>query len=654
MSFQDKLKPVATSTPGFQQKLRPVQSAAPATTTTPTVEPEKTDGFFKSVVRAVAAPVTKTLSSLQTVPEAAFAAVSPNFSLKDVARRNVEGRNYGFFGENVRPFGAALQEASEGKRTATSALVQTSKELAGNALNVASTIVPVGKLPAVARATVAGRMMQGARVGALSGAASGAAGAGGAELAEEGSTMQSVGTQALLGGAGGAAFGGILGGVAPVVARVVSPTVRANTTVTRRTATLTDLQKKYPKVQAAFEQGQRKGIDVQKTLAETNLLNGAVDENGLVKTDRAIENFNEFIAPLEGKVREVIKKEGRRISLDTIARNMDDFVAKTKMESGAYQKLTNELLSDLRGLQAKYGNQIPVEALHDTKIFRGSANNYMDTGANAINKEATRFYKDIVEQNVPSLDVAGYNRELSKYYAVRDALEALDGKRVQGGRLGTYFSSVIGSGVGGLAGGPLGAIVGAEAGARASGVQMASRFGSDLSKGLTVTDEMARMSAERTGRAAIPDVVLPRRTAPVGDVVVPKVSDFFEPLPLMQQIKNSLKDQTGSIRNPLGKGETALQRTARLRESSAKINRLNTKALDVMEDYVNYFDGQGVDVRLPSEQIKVGGDVIAKELGFTERGKALADRFREVLDARMDKGVREAKMINPTTSATSK
>jgi hypothetical protein len=367
---------------------------------------------------------------------------------------------------------------------------------------------------------------------------------------------------------------------------------------------------------------------------------------------------------------------------------MDDFVAKTKMESGAYQKLTNELLTDLRGLQAKYGNQIPVEALHDTKIFRGQANNYIDTGANAINKEATRFYKDIVEKNVPSLDVAGYNRELSKYYAVRDALEALDGKRVQGGRLGTYFSSVIGSGVGGLAGGPLGAIVGAEAGARASGVQMASRFGSDLSKGLTVTDDMARVATERTGRAAIPDIVLPRRTAPVGDVAIgsnnavtpsvksgvlnvvetnqkppvprkkqppivpwtyepipePKASDFFESVPLMQSIKNTLKDQTGSIINPLGGKETELQKVARLRESSAKINRLKPVALDRLEEYLDWKRGVKKISGDELKQLKAEVQFIADEINLPNRfgsDEALNKSIITFLEAYKDPKIRK-------------
>ena len=55
-------------------------------------------------------------------------------------------------------------------------------------------------------------------------------------------------------------------------------------------------------------------------------------------------------------------------------------------------------------------------------------------------------------------------------------LEKLDGKKVQGGKLGKYFAQTIGSIVGSHFG-PLGAIVGAELGGGIKGSLMSSTFG---------------------------------------------------------------------------------------------------------------------------------------------------------------------------------
>jgi len=62
--------------------------------------------------RAAIRTPMRIVSGLQSGAETAIAAVSPNFSLEDVQRRNVEGRNYGNFGKNVQPFGYQASELS--------------------------------------------------------------------------------------------------------------------------------------------------------------------------------------------------------------------------------------------------------------------------------------------------------------------------------------------------------------------------------------------------------------------------------------------------------------------------------------------------------------------------------------------------------------
>ena len=279
----------------------------------------------------------------------------------------------------------------------------------------------------------------------------------------------------------------------------------------KRATAIKDLEKKYVRVGKAFDMARKKGVDIDDILSNTNLLNGAVDEDGLVDAGRALANFDEMVAPYEGKVREAIQREGTKVQLNSIAQRMDDFLKKTDLQGGAQTQLESQLLSDLRGLQSRYGNNIPVEALHDIKIFRGQASNWADTGANAVNKEATRLFKEMVEENVRSLDVKAYNGKLSEFYSVRDALEALNKTRVKGARLGKYFASAIGTGIGASSGNPLLAVLGAEIGARTQGNLLGRTLGGNVSKSLDVSSGLTDiLNTKVPQKEVIPPVVIPK------------------------------------------------------------------------------------------------------------------------------------------------
>lgn len=315
--------------------------------------------------------------------------------------------------------------------------------------------------------------------------------------------------------------GTVIGGAIPLVSEGAQ-TIRNQFTESgknalisaKRAETLSDLESKYAKVDNIFTQGKKKGVDVKDILAKTNLLNGAVDADGTISADRAIANFNELVSPYEGKVKEALKKEGNKIKIDDIASAMDSFVAQSNLQGGANQKLSSELLGDLKGLQSRYGNNIPVEALHEIKIFRGNNSNYMDTGANVINKDVTRFFKEMVENNTRSLDVKAYNNELSKLYVVKDALEALDKKKVRGARMGKYFSSVIGTGVGASSGNPLLAILGAEIGSKVQGGVLSRSLGGNITKGMDIPSEMTDILSKKVSqKEIIPPVTIPKKSA---------------------------------------------------------------------------------------------------------------------------------------------
>jgi len=63
--------------------------------------------------RAIVKTPMRVVSGLQAGVEGAYAAVSPDFSIEDVGRRNVEGRDYGPLGKNIKPFGYQASEIQQ-------------------------------------------------------------------------------------------------------------------------------------------------------------------------------------------------------------------------------------------------------------------------------------------------------------------------------------------------------------------------------------------------------------------------------------------------------------------------------------------------------------------------------------------------------------
>ncbi len=347
-------------------------------------------------------------------------------------------------------------------------------------------------------------------------------------------------------------LGTLLGATLPTVAETAQ-TVRnvsdpVPSIVEKRMRGLVDLETKNGKVAKVFDAADRKGIDVRKTLAETNLLNGAIDPDGRISSDKALNNFNEFIQPYEGRVKEALNSENRSVQLNQLVTEAKNFINKSSLSDRQKVELQQEIAGQLDAFSQFRGKSVPVTALHDTKVVLANSNNYLNPSKNIVDKEAARFFKELVERNTSSMDVAKYNGELSKFYTVREALEAMDRAVVSGGRMGKYFSSLIGSGVGGLTAGPLGAIAGAEAGAKARGSQMSRLFGGNINKGLEATPEMTEaLKPVATGRAAIPDVVMGRNTPAVPDVNIPSFKTGETPATIKK---------TGSI--PVGKMPTSI------------------------------------------------------------------------------------------------
>lgn len=289
----------------------------------------------------------------------------------------------------------------------------------------------------------------------------------------------------------------------------------------KRVQALDDLQSKNKQVDTIFKASERKGVDAKKVLSETNLLNGAVDTDGRISADSALANFDEFIKPFEGQVRKSLEEEGRTLPVNQVVNDAREFIDASRLAAPQKAELQREIARSLEAFSQFDGNNVPLASIHDTKVFLGQNNNYLNPAKDIVDKEAARFLKELVENNSVVMDVKSYNTELSHLYAVRDVLTKLDRKVVSGGRLGKYFASTVGAMAGGSAGGPLGAIIGAEAGAKAKGGIMSRAFGGNIGKAPAPSKKLLQsQSPLKTGKAAIPEVVLPKTKKAIPDVEI--------------------------------------------------------------------------------------------------------------------------------------
>lgn len=232
----------------------------------------------------------------------------------------------------------------------------------------------------------------------------------------------------------------------------------------------------------AVEKGRQRGIDVKKVLSETDVLHGAVDKTGNITTKGsggAIEEYTKkYVQGNEDIVSQALKKENKAVPIDLIKARLNKAVMDSGIEGKALTQAKKNIEEELAGYALRGGenNTIPLETLHRAKIDKYNNINFFTEGnVKKYDKTVAKALKEIVENETRSIDVKKVNEELSKHFAVIDYLEKLDGKKVEGGKLGKYFAQTVG-GIVGSHFGPLGAIAGAEAGGRLKGAAMSRAF----------------------------------------------------------------------------------------------------------------------------------------------------------------------------------
>ncbi|UPJ35847.1 hypothetical protein IVB45_02205 [Bradyrhizobium sp. 4] len=266
--------------------------------------------------------------------------------------------------------------------------------------------------------------------------------------------------------------------------------------IAHRTKELQRLEDSYAPVRKVTSSAMSKGIDTKKILAQTDLLHGAVDTTGTIRTQSAIQELQHFISPYEKAVSQNLEREGVLLPMKTVERSLKTAIDKSGLEGAALETAYGKVDAELAGLARRVDSsgKIKLSKVHDAKINKYSTINYMDEGAKIADKAIAKTYKQLVQEHTKSVAVDALNKELAQHFSVLKLLEKLDGKKVDGGKLGKYFAKTIGAAVGSHFG-PLGTIAGAELAGGIKGAAMSTKLSGKTGSGLKASEAMKSATA---------------------------------------------------------------------------------------------------------------------------------------------------------------
>ena len=279
-----------------------------------------------------------------------------------------------------------------------------------------------------------------------------------------------------------------------------NPELQYNNAVSANEKSLTELEDSYAAVRKSTDKASKSGINSKNILAQTDLMNGSVDETGTIRTSRpggAIEKLNDFIQPQEDVISASLKREAAKIPLSQVKAKMLANIETSGIKGAAKIRAINQVSDEINGYltEADDVGRVPLSLLHDAKVDKYRNLNYMVPESKTIDKTVARSLKELVEENTKSVSVKDLNKELQSHYSVLNLLEKLDGKKVEGAKLGKYFAKTVGAIVGSHFG-PLGSIIGAETAGKIKGVTLRGNFSKQTGKTLEQSDAMKKALAE--------------------------------------------------------------------------------------------------------------------------------------------------------------
>lgn len=260
--------------------------------------------------------------------------------------------------------------------------------------------------------------------------------------------------------------------------------------VSKRLDELNKIDSTYSSMRKASGFSSDEGVASRKRVASTDVLVGATDENGLIRTKEtggAVDQYKALtLDKAENVVRKNLERLGEKVNVEDVQTYLNHVINESGIEAGDLKVALGKVKREVAGLKlrADENGDIPLVKIHDAKISTTKGINYLTPPEQAIyRKTVAKGLKEIIEKN-SSFNVREVNGEISKYLEDIEFLERLDGKRVKGGKLGKYFAKAAGQVIGGMAGGMIGGAPGSIAGGIVGGEIAGGIKGSILEKTL--------------------------------------------------------------------------------------------------------------------------------------------------------------------------
>lgn len=291
----------------------------------------------------------------------------------------------------------------------------------------------------------------------------------------------------------------------------------------------------------------------RRRIAESNVLDGAVDNNGLIQTKvagGAIDQYRaQTIDGFEDIVRKKLADTKETMPFADVGKALKIEIGRSGLEGADLVTALKKIEKELEGLsvRTKGSSIIDLTYLQDAKIATTKNINYLTPPEKRTYRTAVaRAYKVLIEKNSTKFDVKEVNEgPLARAYEDIARLERLDGARAEGGRLGKYTASLAGTAIG-MAAGSVGGGFGAAVGGVVGGELAQAMKGAGMSR-----------TFKGGGKGLTPDPLLVKTKLSIPDKPVnakagiKKTKEITE---LESQIAKNVADQKKAIK----KGDFAL------------------------------------------------------------------------------------------------
>lgn len=312
---------------------------------------------------------------------------------------------------------------------------------------------------------------------------------------------------------------GALGAVKPVVSAAKKAdeafiAATATKLVEKRAKAIQDLMNSGVKTKRIADRSMARGYDTAKFLAQDErFLPKVVD--GKVVPDEAIIALETEVRPLAKIVRGIIDTEGKTVDANDFLKTALSKIEDLKLQGDQYNRIRSNILKDVDFYKLEYGDangRIPLPVIDDIKIKKYENINWNDPDALSADRAIAKAGRELIDRNVDDVSVNALNKELGRFYDARDALDAMGGRAIKGGRLGRMFGRTIGTLGGAVVGGPAGLLIGGIGADKLVDILQASYFTSP-----TLRRIVGELKLERPGIFGEAERILKQRAVDMGE-----------------------------------------------------------------------------------------------------------------------------------------